>query len=152
MSSQLSSIPPYKRRQAAAVAGGSAVFLLVVGLLPWIGSAATSVRLLATVAILAGLLFGLICWGLLRSIRLDAAEVELDAVLSAAVAEAGVGCDCGHEHNPDDLTFADEPAPGSEQIKHATGGNHPRAHGAACGSTENCDHSCATCALSTLKS
>src|SRR6478735_326049 len=72
VSSQLSAVPPRQRRRAAAVAGFFAIFLIVAGALPWIGTAEASVRILGTVAIVAGVVLGLICWGMVYSLRVDA--------------------------------------------------------------------------------
>lgn len=151
VSSTLSAVPARQRLRAANVAALFAVLLLVVGVLPWFANAPASVRVLASVSLLGGVGLTLITWGLRRSVTLDgavAAALEFDAVVSSAVAEAGGGCGCGHEHNPDDLTFADEPAEGQAQIGHATGSSHPH----DCAAAGSCDQSCASCALGALRS
>ena len=56
-------------------------------------------------------------------------------------------CDCGHEHDPDELHFVDG------EGQHLTGSSRP-ASGPACahdGSGTDCAHSCDTCVLASMR-
>jgi len=98
MASQLSAVPMERRRRAAAAAGLIAALLLAVGLLPWVGPAPGVLRLLATIALVAAALVGLVSWGLLKSTYADQAESRLDAAIAAAVADACTSVDtCTHD-------------------------------------------------------
>ncbi len=106
---------------------------LVIGILPWVGASSAGVRILAVVALLAGVVVALVAWGLLQSISADrqrAEEAELDAVLIEAAGPAGA-CSCGHEHDPDEL--------------HITDACEHDGAGAACG------HDCDSCVLASLR-
>ena len=125
MPSQLSSLPVERRRRAAATVGLMATLLVAVGIVPWVGSAPGTVRVFSTIALAAAVLLGLVAWGLLTSIRADTAESQLDAAINSAADSAGFGgCDCGHEHDPDEMHVTD-----------------------ACPSGDACAHDCATCLL-----
>jgi hypothetical protein len=129
MPSQLSSVPVAGRRRAAAACGLAAVLLVAVGVLPWTGSAPTALRVLSVVVLVVAAVAGLVAWGLLTSVRADVDEARLDAAVIEAVEAAGFGgCDCGHEHDPDEMHITD-----------------------ACPSGDSCNHDCATCKLSALK-
>jgi hypothetical protein len=133
VSSDLSRIPIDRRRQAAIFTGLTAVVLVVVGVLPWVGSAPAAVRVLATVVLVVGVGLALVAWGLLHSTTLDQhrqADAEFDAMLVEAAGPAGA-CGCGQSHDPDELHITD-----------------------ACehdGAGEACAHNCDTCVLSSLR-
>ncbi len=129
--------------------GVLAVVFVVAGVLPWCGPAPTLVRLLAIVAIVVGLLVAGLAWGLLHSVALDARraqEAALDAVLHAA---AG-GCDCG---NHGDAPGAAGHDPG--RLDAAQPGRATEATDATCAtcapSQSDCPHTCANCALESLR-
>jgi multisubunit Na+/H+ antiporter MnhG subunit len=126
VSSSLSSVPVERRRHAAAVAGLLATLLAAMGVLPWVGDAPGAVRVFSIVALVAAVVVALVAWGLLASAATDRAETRLDAAIASAVAEAGGACDCGHEHDPDEMHITDA---------------------ASCPSGGTCTHSCDTCVL-----
>ncbi|HEY7047086.1 MAG TPA: hypothetical protein VH373_07685 [Jatrophihabitantaceae bacterium] len=129
MPSQLSSVPVARRRRAAAACGVAAVLLVAVGVLPWAGSAPTALRVLSVVVLVAAVVVALIGWGLLAGVRADTTEARVDAAIIEAVEAAGfAGCDCGVEHDPDEMHITD-----------------------ACPSEGTCGHDCATCKLAALK-
>ena len=98
MASQLSAVPIERRRRAAATAGLIAALLLVAGVMPWIEPAPSVLRVMATIALVAAVLVGLVGWGMLTSIGADRAEARLDAAAAAAVAEACTSDDaCTHD-------------------------------------------------------
>ena len=124
MSSSLSSIPAARRRHAAAITGLLAALLAAMGVVPWVGVAPTTVRVFSVVALVAAVLTAFVAWGLLTSASADQAEARLDEAIVSTVAAAGGACDCGHEHDPDEMHIAD-----------------------ACPTGETCTHSCETCVL-----
>src|SRR5262245_18735881 len=129
MPSQLSYVPVARRRRAAARCGLAAVLLVAVGVLPWTGSAPTALRVLSVVVVVVAVGAGLVAWGRLTSARADVDEARVDAAIIEAVEAAGFGgCDCGVEHDPDEMHITD-----------------------ACPSGDSCNHDCATCKLSALK-
>ena len=143
MSSALSSVPETQRRTSAYVSGGMAVLMAVIAVLPWLTDAPAAVRLFAVVAAFAAVLLGLVSWGLLHSLRSDAAEADLDATLSSAASAAGFGCTgCGHDHDLDEMTVTDHDADDAA--------SRPQESAAAgCGASEAaCAHDCAACVLS----
>ena len=101
--------------------------MLAVFAVAWLRPAPVVVRLFATVALFGAVFLGLIVWGLLRSVRLDAAEARLDAAVIGTLADSGAGGDCGHDHDPTEMHVTDA-AP-------------------LCGAGPDCDHSCADCVL-----
>ncbi len=126
MSAALSAVPAARRRRAAAVAGLLAALLVAVGVLPWVAPAPVVVRVLATLALLLGAFCALVAWGLARSLRLQRHEAALDAAVAEAVVASGrQTCDCGHEHDPEEMRVMP-----------------------ACERAQECDHSCESCVLS----
>ena len=117
-----------RRRRAAATAGLTAALLVAVGILPWTAPAPVAIRVVATLALVVAALFALVAWGLLASVRADAAELRVDAAAAAILAEAGA-LDRRHDHDRDEM--------------HATD---------ACPSGEACTHDCAACLGSTWRS
>ncbi len=94
--------------------------MAAVFVVAWVRPAPGVVRLFASVALVGALMLGLMGWGLVRSIQLDTA----DQAVGAAIDETGATmCDCGWEHDPDELQVTD----------------------AVCERGALCDHSCATC-------
>jgi hypothetical protein len=122
MSSALSTVPIDRRRRAARSALLLAAVMAVVFVVAWVRPAPGVVRLFASVALVGALMLGLMSWGLVRSIRLDTA----DRTVAAAIDDtAATMCDCGREHDPDELPVND----------------------ARCERGASCDHSCAACVL-----
>jgi hypothetical protein len=120
-------VPAERRRRAARSAGLLAFVMLAVFVVVWLRPAPVVIRLFATVALLGAVFLGLVAWGLLRSLRLDAREAQLDAAVMDTLADAGAAIDCGHEHDPTEMHVTDaEPA---------------------CGAGPACDHTCAECVL-----
>jgi hypothetical protein len=115
------------------LAGLVSAILVVAGTLPWTAHTAVLVRVLAIAVFAAGVLIGLVAWGLHHSIALDrrhAAEAEFDAALIEAAGPAGA-CGCGHAHDPEELHIVD-----------------------ACehdGDGERCERNCESCVLATLR-
>jgi hypothetical protein len=127
VTSPLSAVPVERRRRAARSATVLAFVMLAVFAVAWLRPAPAVVRLFATVALFGAVFLGLIAWGLLRSVRLDAAEARLDAAVIGTLADSGAAGDCGHDHDPTKMHVTDA-AP-------------------ACSAGPDCDHSCADCVL-----
>lgn len=139
VSSSLSGIAVAKRRQLAATLGLFAMLFLAVGAVAATGANNGVVKAFVVVALLIAALLALMAWGVLHSVKADLAERRLDAAIEAAVAAQGASlCDCGHEHDPDELHFVDG------EGQHVTGSNHAPAC-AHDGTGTDCAHSCDTC-------
>jgi hypothetical protein len=144
VSSPLSGIAAAKRRQLAATLGLFAMLFVAVGAVAGTGATTTLMKVFVAVSLAVALLLALVAYGVLRSVRLDAAERRLDAALEEAVrAGGGRMCDCGHDHDPDELHFVDG------EGQHLTG--RPAATCAHDGHGEDCTHSCETCVLAALR-
>ena len=123
----MSAVPAERRRRAARSAGLLAFIMLAVFVVVWLRPAPVVIRLFGTMALIGAIFLGLIAWGLLRSLRLDAREAQLDAAVMDALAGAGGGVGCGHDHDPTEMHVTDaEPT---------------------CGAGPACDHTCAECVL-----
>ena len=141
MSSPLSDIEIEKRRQVAATLGLFAMLFIATGAVAATGATTAIVKGFVVVALLLAALLGLMAWGVLHSIKLDLSETALDAAIEAAVRASGRSmCDCGHEHDPDELHFVDG------EGQHLTGVKC--AHD---GTGTECSHSCDTCVLAALR-
>jgi hypothetical protein len=141
VSSPLSGIAVEKRRQLAATLGLFAMLFIAVGAVAATGAETAIIKTCVVVALLVAVLLGLMAWGVLRSVKLDAADRRLDAAIEQAVrAQGGQMCDCGHEHDPDELHFTDG------EGQHLTG--QACAHD---GTGADCAHSCDTCVLASLR-
>jgi len=143
VTSPLSGIAVEKRRQLAATLGLLAMLFLAVGAV----SATATVNAVTTacivVSLMVAVLLSLIAWGVLRSVRVDAADRRIDAAIEEAMKAGGRSmCDCGHEHDPDELHFVDG------EGQHLTGSSHTCAHD---GTGTDCAHSCDTCVLASLR-
>jgi hypothetical protein len=138
VTSSLSAIPIAKRRQLLIVLAVFAALFAAVGIVAMTGNAPAMVRVFGMVALLVGVVDGLAAWGVAHSIGQDRAEERLNAAISetlAAHAAAGRLCDCGHDHDPDELHVSDDSRPCAHH-------NGSCAHD---GSGEACAHDCETC-------
>jgi hypothetical protein len=142
VTSPLSGIAVEKRRQLAATLGLFAMLFIAVGAVAATGADTALIKAFVMIALLTAVVLALIAWGVLRSVRLDQADTRLDAAIEAAVrATGGQMCDCGHEHDPDEMHVVDAPA-----------GKVQRDACAHDGSGADCAHSCDTCVLASLRS
>ena len=141
MSSPLSGIDIEKRRQIAATFGLMAMLFIAVGAVAATTAATTLIKGFVAVALLVAVLLGLMAWGVLRSVKLDARERRLDAAIEAAVRSSGQQmCSCGVAHDPDELHFVDG------EGQHVTGVKC--AHD---GTGTDCGRSCETCVLAAMR-
>jgi hypothetical protein len=132
VTSPLSGIAIDKRRQLAATLGLFAMLFIAVGAVAATGASTGIVKAFVVIALLVAVFLGLTAWGVLRSVKLDLAEQRLDAAIESAVkARGGAMCDCGHEHDPDEMHVVDACA-------------HD-------GSGTECEHSCDTCVLTAMR-
>ena len=137
VTSPLSGIDVEKRRQLAATLGLFAMLFIAVGAVAATGADTGLIKAFVVIALLTAIVLALIAWGVLRSVKIDQVDRRLDAAIEAAVkARGGQMCDCGHEHDPDEMHIVDAPA--QEACAHD-------------GSGADCTHSCATCVLAALR-
>jgi hypothetical protein len=128
VSSALSAIPAAKRRLLAATLGLFAVLFLAVAAVAATGRDTAAAPMFAGVAIGVAALLALIAWGVVRSVRLDESNAQLEAAIEDTVRSyGGQLCDCGHEHDPGELHVTDACA-------------HD-------GTGSACTHDCQTCLL-----
>ncbi len=138
VTSPLSGIAVEKRRQLAATLGLFAMLFIAVGAVAATGAETALIKAFVMVALLTAVVLALIAWGVLRSVKLDQADTRLDAAIEAAVRASGAQmCDCGHEHDPDELHVVDAPARSAACAHDGTGAD--------------CTHSCDTCVLAALR-
>jgi hypothetical protein len=139
VTSPLSGIAVQKRRKLAATLGLFAMLFLAIGAVAATGASDAVMKAFVAVSFAVAVVLALVAWGVARSVRLDAADRRLDDAIEAAVrAGGGSMCDCGHEHDPDELHFVEGD------------GQHVTGRAAACahdGSGTDCAHSCDTCLL-----
>jgi hypothetical protein len=146
VTSALSTIPPARRRRAAATLGLFAMLFLAVAAVALTGGPAAAVQVFAIVALVTAVLLGLIAWGLVHSVRLDAAASGLDSAIEQALAASGgMSCDCGHDHDMSEMHVRGGSAAASGEAAH---GSPACAHD---GSGADCAHDCDTCALAALR-
>ncbi|HKC26727.1 MAG TPA: hypothetical protein VKB75_01825 [Jatrophihabitans sp.] len=138
MSSPLSGIEAAKRRQFAATLGLFATLFIAVGAVAATGATTAVVKAFVAVSLLVALVLGLMAWGVVRSVRLDAAEQRLDAAIDAVVRSNGRQmCDCDVEHDPTEM--------------HIVGDDHALEACEHDGSGADCAHSCENCVLSAMR-
>lgn len=141
VSSPLSGIPVEKRRQLAATLGLFAMLFIAIGAVAATGANTAVVKTFVVIALAAACVLGLMAWGVLHSVKQDAAERRLDSAIEEAIRANGHAvCGCGHEHDPDELHFTDGPG------QHLTGAKH-QAGCAHDGRGADCAHNCDTCVL-----
>jgi hypothetical protein len=134
VTSSLSAIAVRKRRQFAATLGLFAMLFVAVGAVAATGATTALVKAFVVIALLVAVVIALIAWGVLHSARADVAELRLDAAIEQTVRAYGSQlCDCGHEHDPDELHYV-----GATTCAHD-------------GTGTDCAHSCDTCVLSALR-
>jgi len=136
VSSSLSGVPIERRRRAAATLGLFSMLFLAVGAVAATEATNGLITAFVVIAVLVAVVLALIGWGVMRSIRLEQHERDLDAAIEAAVAAQGstlrdLTCGCGHDHDPDVLHVPDDPC------AHDGGGHE-------------CSRTCDTCVLSRL--
>ncbi len=130
----LSGIPARNRRQLAGTLGLFAVLFVVVAAVSATGTRTSAAPVFAVLALVVAVALALVGWGVLHSVRLDAAEARLDEAIEQAIAEQGIElCACGHTHDPDELHVTDA---------------EPCAHD---GTGATCSHDCPTCVLAALR-
>jgi hypothetical protein len=143
VTSPLSGIAVEKRRQLAATLGLFAMLFIAVGAVAATGVTTAAIKAFVVVALLVAVFLGLMGWGVLRSVQLDLADRKLDAAIEAAVRAGGRSmCDCGIEHDPDEMHFVDG------EGQHVSGKSFGCAHD---GTGSDCSHSCDTCVLATMR-
>jgi hypothetical protein len=135
VSSQLSRVPVSGRRRLAATLLPFAVLFLAIGAVAAVGTGTSAAPVFSAIALVVGVLLGLMAWGVRRSIRIDTAERELAAAVESTLAAHGYQsmCGCGVEHDPDELHIVDA---------------EPCAHD---GAGAVCAHDCQTCVLAGLR-
>ncbi|MDT4919323.1 MAG: hypothetical protein QOI15_225 [Pseudonocardiales bacterium] len=156
MSSPLSEIDVEKRRQVAATLGLFAMLFIAIGAVAATGAATAVIKGFVAVALLVAVVLGLLAWGVLRSIKLDLADQRLDATIESAVRASGRSmCDCGHEHDPDEMHIVgDDRGDLVDGEGQHVSGTTRRAAAAQCahdGAGAECAHSCDTCVLATMR-
>lgn len=112
----------------ATVLGLFAALFVTVGAVTVTGASSAGLVVIAVVAFVVGAALALMAWGLVASVRRDAAERRIDAAVAAALAASGTSIGCGHDHDPDEVHVTDETC----------------AHD---GAGIECSHSCETCVL-----
>lgn len=143
VTSPLSGIAVEKRRQLAATLALLAMVFVAVGAVGATGATNALMKAFVAVSLLVAVFLALMAWGVLRSVRLDLADARIDTAIEAAMSASGRSmCDCGHEHDPDELHFVDE------EGQHLTGAKTACAHD---GSGTDCAHSCDTCVLASMR-
>lgn len=96
------------------------------------GDKGATVRVFSAVALVVAATLALVAWGLLHSVKIDTAESQLDAAIEDAIAAGtDLSCDCGHEHDPNELHVSDTCA-------------HD-------GSGAKCSHDCDSCVLAAMR-
>jgi hypothetical protein len=133
VSSPLARVPIEARRKLAATLGLFGVLFVAIGAVAATGRGTAAAPVFSAIAMVMAVLVGLMAWGIVRSIRIDLADQRLDAAIEATIAARGghaALCDCGHEHDPDEL--------------HITDCGHD-------GAGTSCAHDCETCVLAALR-
>lgn len=140
VSSPLSGIPVAKRRQLAVALGLFAMLFLAVGAVGVAGPATALVKGFVAIALLVALLLGLMAWGVLRSVKQDLHDRQLDTAIAATLAARGRPlCDCGVEHDPTELHLVgDEHGDSDDACPHD-------------GTGTDCAHSCDECTLAAMR-
>jgi hypothetical protein len=133
VNSRLVNVPISARRRLAATLGLFTVLFVAVGAVAASGRGSSAAPAFAAIALVIAGLLALLAWGLQHSVTLDLAEQRLDRAIEATVAaQGGTMCDCGHDHDPNELHVS----------------------GDACahdGSGAACTHDCETCVLAALR-
>jgi hypothetical protein len=110
--SALFAVPIERRRRLAATLGLFAVLFVAVGAVATTGHD-NVVLAFAGIAFLVALVLGLAAWGVVHSIRIDAAARHLDDAIGEVMSRGGQTCACGHDHDPSEMHVTDRPACGA---------------------------------------
>jgi hypothetical protein len=134
VSQSLSAVPPARRRRFAGALALFAALFVAIGVVAATGARTSAGPVFCVVALLVAAVLALMVWGVLHSIRIDAADASVDEAIEQAVRHyGGPLCDCGHEHDPTELHITDA---------------EPCAHD---GTGASCSHDCQTCVLAALR-
>jgi hypothetical protein len=134
VNSRLVNVPTGTRRRLAATLGLFTVLFVAVGAVAATGSGTAAAPAFSAVALVIAALLALLAWGISHSVKIDLAEQRLDQAIAATViAHGGTMCDCGHDHDPNELHVSD-----AEACEHD-------------GSGAACTHDCQTCVLAALR-
>jgi hypothetical protein len=133
VNSRLVNVPIGARRRLGATLGLFTVLLVAVGAVAATGQGGSAAApLFSAIAFVIAALLALLAWGMQHSIKIDLAEQRLDRAIEQTVAAGGGSmCDCGHDHDPNELHVSD-------------GCAHD-------GSGAACTHDCETCVLAALR-
>ena len=132
MSSRLSTVAIPARRRLAAVLVFFAALFVAVGVVAATGGGSAAAPVFSATALVVAVLLALMAWGVHHSVRLDQDEQRLDDAIRRTVAAAGGStCDCGHDHDPDELNVS---------------------HCGHDGTGADCAHDCETCVLARYRS
>jgi hypothetical protein len=147
VSSPLSEIEVEKRRKVAATLGLFAMLFIAIGAVSATGATTAVIKGFVAVALGIAFLLGLLAWGVVRSIKLDLETQHLDATIEAAVRASGRRmCDCGHDHDPNELHVVDDDQ--RVDVNEAPAAASLCSHD---GSGVECSHSCDTCMLGAMR-
>jgi hypothetical protein len=134
VNSRLVSIPIVARRKLAATLGLFTVLFVAVGAVAATGKGSAAAPAFSAVALVIAALLALLAWGIQHSIKIDLAEQRLDQAIEATVlARGGSMCNCGHDHDPNELHVTE-----AEACEHD-------------GSGAACTHDCQSCVLASLR-
>ena len=132
VTSPLANVPVPARRKLAATLGLFTMLFLAIGAVAATGQGAAAAPVFTGIALGVAVLLGLIAWGVHRSIKIDLADQRLDAAIEQTMAAHGHSmCECGHEHDPNEM--------------HTVGACAHNGTGAACA------HDCDSCVLAAMR-
>jgi hypothetical protein len=83
---------------------------LAIGAVSLTGRGEASEFAFAALAFVLATGLGVVAWGMHRSVQVDQAELALDTAVQETLARSGRRgglCDCGHDHDPNELHVTD---------------------------------------------
>ena len=80
---------------------------LAIGAVSLTGRGEASEFAFAALAFALAIGLGVVAWGMHRSVQIDQAELALDTAVQGTLARRGQVCDCGHDHEPNELHVTD---------------------------------------------